>query len=123
MDDGRGALEQVADRLRQTMEASGADGYHLLHNHPSGDPTPSRADIEITRLIAGAVPGFRGHVVSGIANRSILPVFRRMFHSRNGGKLRFSVEAGTIALQRSRVRFPRLHQTQSIGGNDDAPGR
>jgi DNA repair protein RadC len=23
----------------------------LLHNHPSGDPTPSRADIEMTRLI------------------------------------------------------------------------
>ena len=24
----------------------------LLHNHPSGDPTPSRADIEMTRAIA-----------------------------------------------------------------------
>jgi DNA repair protein RadC len=23
----------------------------LVHNHPSGDPTPSRADIEMTRLI------------------------------------------------------------------------
>lgn len=23
----------------------------LLHNHPSGDPTPSRADIDITRQI------------------------------------------------------------------------
>jgi hypothetical protein len=26
----------------------------LLHNHPSGDPTPSRADIEMTRQIANA---------------------------------------------------------------------
>lgn len=27
--------------------------YHgrLTHNHPSGDPTPSRADIEMTKLI------------------------------------------------------------------------
>jgi DNA repair protein RadC len=24
----------------------------LVHNHPSGDPTPSRADIEMTRTIA-----------------------------------------------------------------------
>jgi DNA repair protein RadC len=24
----------------------------LVHNHPSGDPTPSRADIEMTRQIA-----------------------------------------------------------------------
>jgi DNA repair protein RadC len=23
----------------------------LVHNHPSGDPTPSRADIEMTRAI------------------------------------------------------------------------
>ena len=22
-----------------------------MHNHPSGDPTPSRADIEMTRII------------------------------------------------------------------------
>lgn len=26
--------------------------YHgMMHNHPSGDPTPSRADIEMTRKI------------------------------------------------------------------------
>ena len=26
----------------------------LLHNHPSGDPTPSQADIEITHQVADA---------------------------------------------------------------------
>ena len=26
----------------------------VLHNHPSGDPTPSRADIDMTRLIVEA---------------------------------------------------------------------
>ncbi len=25
-----------------------------MHNHPSGDPSPSRADIEITRAVAEA---------------------------------------------------------------------
>ena len=26
----------------------------LLHNHPSGDPTPSRADIDMTRQVVEA---------------------------------------------------------------------
>ena len=26
----------------------------MVHNHPSGDPTPSREDIQLTRAIADA---------------------------------------------------------------------
>ena len=26
----------------------------MVHNHPSGDPTPSRADIDMTRMIIEA---------------------------------------------------------------------
>ena len=26
----------------------------MIHNHPSGDPSPSRADIEVTRKIVEA---------------------------------------------------------------------
>ena len=26
----------------------------MMHNHPSGDPSPSRADIDVTRAIAEA---------------------------------------------------------------------
>jgi len=29
----------------------------LLHNHPSGDPTPSKADIEMTKKIVEAAKG------------------------------------------------------------------
>ena len=32
----------------------GASAIILVHNHPSGDPTPSRADIDMTRDIAAA---------------------------------------------------------------------
>jgi DNA repair protein RadC len=32
----------------------GASALILVHNHPSGNPEPSRADIEITRRIAEA---------------------------------------------------------------------
>jgi DNA repair protein RadC len=32
----------------------GATAIILIHNHPSGDPTPSRADIDMTREIQEA---------------------------------------------------------------------
>jgi N12 class adenine-specific DNA methylase len=41
----------------------GADGYYLLHNHPSGRATPSDADVDLTTGTAAAVSGMRGHVV------------------------------------------------------------
>ena len=37
--------------MRRALELS-ATAVILVHNHPSGDPTPSRADIEMTRTIA-----------------------------------------------------------------------
>lgn len=36
--------------LRRALELS-ATALILVHNHPSGDPTPSRADIDMTRTI------------------------------------------------------------------------
>ncbi|MCI5073911.1 DNA repair protein RadC [Oricola sp.] len=37
--------------MRRALELS-ATAIILVHNHPSGDPTPSRADIEMTHKIA-----------------------------------------------------------------------
>jgi DNA repair protein RadC len=39
--------------LKRALEL-GATALILVHNHPSGDPTPSRADIDMTREIAKA---------------------------------------------------------------------
>lgn len=39
--------------VKRTLEL-GASAVILVHNHPSGDPTPSRADIEMTREIVKA---------------------------------------------------------------------
>ena len=59
--------------VKRALELS-ASALILVHNHPSGDPTPSRADIEMTRQIAEAaktlgitvhdhlVIGLKGHV-------------------------------------------------------------
>jgi DNA repair protein RadC len=47
----------------------GASALILVHNHPSGDPTPSRADIDMTREIAAAAKPLRiavhDHLVVG----------------------------------------------------------
>ena len=37
--------------IRRSLELS-ATALILVHNHPSGDPTPSTADIQMTRQIA-----------------------------------------------------------------------
>ncbi len=54
--------------VRRALELSAASVI-LLHNHPSGDPTPSRADVEMTkRVIAAAEPlgiAVHDHVIIG----------------------------------------------------------
>jgi DNA repair protein RadC len=39
--------------IKRALE-HGASAIILVHNHPSGDPTPSKADIQMTREIAAA---------------------------------------------------------------------
>jgi len=39
--------------VKRALELS-ATALILVHNHPSGDPTPSRADIQMTREIIAA---------------------------------------------------------------------
>ncbi|HSM97009.1 MAG TPA: DNA repair protein RadC [Rhizomicrobium sp.] len=44
--------------VKRALEVS-ASALILVHNHPSGDPTPSRADIDMTREIANAAKALR----------------------------------------------------------------
>ncbi len=39
--------------VRRALELS-ASSVILVHNHPSGDPTPSKADIEVTQAVVAA---------------------------------------------------------------------
>jgi DNA repair protein RadC len=39
--------------VKRALELS-ATAIILVHNHPSGDPTPSRADIDMTRSVVNA---------------------------------------------------------------------
>lgn len=39
------------DEIFKNVLLSNCDKFIILHNHPSGDPTPSKNDIEITKKI------------------------------------------------------------------------
>jgi len=53
----RGTVDQAAVYVREVIRRAidlGSAAIILVHNHPSGDPAPSRADIDVTRTIAEA---------------------------------------------------------------------
>lgn len=60
--DGLDNEENFAELERQ-INNLGGDGYFLLHNHPSGNPSPSIGDVNATRKFASSVPGFIAHIV------------------------------------------------------------
>lgn len=52
-----GTVDQAVLHPREVIKRAlevGAASIILVHNHPSGDPQPSRADIELTRTIVAA---------------------------------------------------------------------
>jgi DNA repair protein RadC len=68
----RGTLDRAVVEPREILKRallSNAAGVILYHNHPSGDPSPSREDREFTRRLAAAADsvGLRllDHVVVG----------------------------------------------------------
>jgi DNA repair protein RadC len=70
----RGTVDHTPVYPREIVKRAldhGATALILVHNHPSGDPTPSRADIEMTRNIAAAAKGLgitvHDHLVIGRA--------------------------------------------------------
>jgi DNA repair protein RadC len=68
----RGIVDQSVVYVRQVIEralAHKASGFVLAHNHPSGDPTPSDHDRELTQAVkaAAATVGIRflDHLIIG----------------------------------------------------------
>ena len=50
----KGSVDQTAVYVREVIRRAidlGSASLILVHNHPSGDPSPSRADIDVTRAI------------------------------------------------------------------------
>lgn len=72
----RGALSRAVVEPRGILQKailSRASSFVLFHTHPSGDPTPSREDLAVTRRLAeaGRVVGIRlvDHLILGAGGR------------------------------------------------------
>jgi DNA repair protein RadC len=70
----------VREVVKRALEL-GSTALILVHNHPSGDPTPSRADIEMTKLIVAAAKplgvAVHDHIIVGRSGHGSL---RQMGH-------------------------------------------
>lgn len=67
-----GTIDHTPVYIREVIKRAlelGASGLVVVHNHPSGDPTPSRADIKVTRDMqeAAATMGIivHDHIIIG----------------------------------------------------------
>jgi DNA repair protein RadC len=75
----KGSVDQAAVHIREIVRRAlelGSAALILVHNHPSGDPEPSRQDIALTRdLIAAVKPlgiTVHDHVVVGTNGQASL---------------------------------------------------
>lgn len=72
-----GSVDEAAVYIREVIRRGldlHATGMILIHNHPSGDPTPSKQDIALTRRIADAAKPLgillHDHVIIGARGHS-----------------------------------------------------
>jgi DNA repair protein RadC len=74
-----GSVDEAPVYVREVIRRAidlGSAAIILVHNHPSGDPSPSRADIDITRKVveAGKRLGIsvHDHIIIGASGHSSL---------------------------------------------------
>ena len=73
----RGSVDEASVHVREVISraiALGATALIVVHNHPSGDPTPSQADVKLTRELVEAGRHMKvtvhDHVIVGSAGRT-----------------------------------------------------
>jgi len=82
---GRGTVDHTPVYIREVVKRAlelSASALILVHNHPSGDPTPSRADIDMTRMIVSVAKPLgievHDHVIVGRQGHASLKALRLM---------------------------------------------
>ena len=82
---GQGTVDHTPVYIREVVKRAlelSATALILVHNHPSGDPTPSRADIDMTRQIVEAAKplgiSIHDHVIVGRNSHASLKALRLM---------------------------------------------
>ena len=73
----RGSVDEASVHVREVISraiALGATALIIVHNHPSGDPSPSQADIRLTRDLVEAGRHMKimvhDHVIVGASGRT-----------------------------------------------------
>lgn len=55
---------EMVDRMAEDLKSLEADGFYMLHNHPSGNPDPSPEDIHFTKKLKETFGGqMLGHTI------------------------------------------------------------
>lgn len=67
-----GSDHHLGDWVNNTRFRVQADGYWLLHNHPSGNAAASRQDERFTAQMVSLAPGFKGHVIINTNQYSVI---------------------------------------------------
>ena len=74
-----GSVDEASVHVREVISraiALGATALVIVHNHPSGDPTPSTQDIRLTRNLVEAGKHMKitihDHVIVGAQGRTSL---------------------------------------------------
>jgi DNA repair protein RadC len=77
----QGSVDEASVHVREVIAraiALGATALIIVHNHPSGDPTPSQQDIRLTRDLVDAGRHMKitvhDHVIVGAAGRTSMRV-------------------------------------------------
>ncbi|MBC7832692.1 MAG: DNA repair protein RadC [Hyphomicrobium sp.] len=80
---GHGTVDHTPVYLREVVKRAlelSATAIILVHNHPSGDPTPSRADVDMTKqIVASAAPlgvAVHDHIIVGREGHASLKALR-----------------------------------------------
>ena len=81
--EGQGTVDHAPVYVREVVKRSlelSATAIILVHNHPSGDPTPSRVDIDMTKqIVASAAPlgiSVHDHIIVGREGHASLKALR-----------------------------------------------
>lgn len=61
----------AVDQIKARAMALGADSYYMMHNHPSGNPEPSRPDL-MTHARFEDDPRYKGHIILNHTHYSLI---------------------------------------------------
>lgn len=93
-----GTIDERDAWLKESMDGLGADGYWVLHNHPSGNSVPSYEDQAFSIAVADRVPGYKGHVVIDSGEYTVI--------DKNGGSKKFVRDFGEDRLLKAAIKNP-----------------